>query len=219
MTVSHKISPRKISELVKEFAPLDLLQKKQRYLPIYLEGLSPDGTKNSDAVNEFNDLAFIWDLEKLELLGAWKCTTESGWTYRRRQLNNQGFALICFGYQECWRIGAHVTSSTNQYPALVQDAGAVKVIRNRNPQGNRKTGVLHEGYFGINVHTVAVNDGNKTLQSHEMRNTVDGWSAGCLVLQNAEEFYNEFMPIIMKNERRLIGQLILAGEEYVSIDS
>jgi len=217
--LQHSLSHQKIHQLaIIHNVPLaKLLKEGQSVLPVYFEGLTVDGKKHSDTVNYFNDLALLFDIESSKILGCWQCTTEPGRDYRINQLNVEGFVLINWGYQESWVIGRHRTATSNQYPALVQIGGEVEVIRNKDPQGNRLTGVKRSGYYGINVHTVANNDSNTRLDPGELRTVVGKWSAGCIVLNNAEEFYNEFMPLVMRNTRKVIGQLILPSDEYVKL--
>lgn len=228
MITNHKLDHERILKAIvkhsKRFPSVEslqeyLLKRKQRYLPVYFEGLNPDGTTNTDEVNLFNDLGIILDMgEKLKddikISGVWRVTTEPGWTYRYKIINVLGFALINWGYYEAWKVGAHITQSSNQNPALIQTGGEVEVIRNVSPRGNRTTGVRHRGYFGINTHTVANRDSDTVLEPNEYRTTVDGWSAGCTVFQNAEEFYNEFMSIVMRNDAEIIGQVYLPGDDY-----
>ena len=216
--LKHNLSSQKIKALVDKYkVPVTkLISENQEILPVYIEGLTSDGKANSDTINQFNDIAVLFDLTANKILGVWQCTTEAGKDYRIKQLNSAGFALIAWGYQESWQIGRHQTSSSNQYPALVQIGGEVKVIRNRDSNGNRLTGTQHSGYYGINVHTVADNDSDRILEPNELRTVVGKWSAGCTVFPNAEEFYNEFMPVVMNNKRKVIGQLYVPSDDYVA---
>lgn len=208
----HKLQGGKIQRLIDKHVNKDLLSLGQTYLPIFFEGLTFDGFAHGDPVNRFNDVAIIFNIAENQIHGAWECTTESGRYYRVFPLNSKGFALIKFGYQECWQVGYH----KRQYPALAQSAAEVEVIRNTSPNGNRKTGTPDKGYFGINIHTTANNDKNLTLSSNENPFDVDKHSAGCLVLRNAEEFYHEFMPLVIANTRRTVGVLTLPSHDYVN---
>lgn len=217
--LNHNLSNQKISQLlaIHDVPVTKLVREGQTVLPVYFEGLTSDGKKHKDVVNEFNDIAILFDLKNSKIIGCWQCTTEAGRDYRIKHLNPEGFALIDWGYQEAWVIGRHKTKTANQYPTLVQLGGEVRVIRNKDSNGNRTTGFKRSGYFGINVHTVANKDNNITLDPGELRTVVGTWSAGCIVLNNAEKFYNEFMPLIMQNTRKVIGQLILPSDEYVKL--
>jgi hypothetical protein len=218
--MKHSIDPKKVAKCISDNVPES---DKQIILPVYFEGLSPDGTANNDASNKFNDLCILFDRKSEKIIDVFTCTTEPGNLYKQphRQLSKQGWGIIAFGYHRAWLIGRHRTTNSNQYPALIQTGSAITVLRNKDPKGNRKTGKAEVGYFGCNTHTVADNDTNKTRESGEYVLDIGGWSAMCLVHNDAERFYNEFMPQIAKcygdkqTESAVIGQLVLPEVDYL----
>jgi hypothetical protein len=74
----------------------------------------------------------------------------------------------------------------NQYKALCQRLGPVRVFRdsNRNTKLDLDPKTIQSGFFGINIHKAGA---NSTL--------VDGWSAGCTVFKRSADF-DEFMKIV-----------------------
>lgn len=220
MGVKHNIKPDKIKPLVKTYVPSG---DKQVIIPVYFEGLDPSGKANGDADNKFNDLCVIYNQVDNIILDVYTCTTEPGNVYKQpsRQLSDNGWGIIAFGYYKAWKIGRHQTKSSSQYPALIQTGGEIICIRNKNPKGNRKTGKVQTGYFGCNTHTIANNDEDRIIEKHEYTYDVGSWSAMCLVHNNAELFYNEFMPHVVKaygkeDNTRTIGQLVLPETDYIN---
>jgi hypothetical protein len=210
-SMKHSISYQRIKNALIKNKCWESIQKyknEQPLVPIFFEGLNPDGTVNSDEVNLFNDLCVLVDFEKESIKNVFLCTTEPGWKFRRNPLSSDGWAMIDFGYQRCWKIGSHVTKTSNQYPALIQTGGAVKVWRNKLSNGNRKTGKLFIGWYGINIHTTNNDDVDFDVS------VVNGWSAGCLVFPNAFEFYEEFMSELVKLKCEIFGCVVLPESEY-----
>jgi hypothetical protein len=190
----------------------NISQEKGTYNIVYIEGVDPDGTENSDELNTFNDLRMVIQIDAMgvpKVVGKWVATTEPGtfWTENRMDEKKRGAARIKFGQYKAWRVRAHITKSSNQFPALRQD-GEVSVFRDGNEDGFRTGDFLDTGLFGINQHHAA----------DSPRTDIGLYGAGCLVGQMEDE-HNEFMDIIMQDKRYklnndyLFETAIIAGDE------
>lgn len=94
--------------------------------------MNSDGSLNADKPNEFNDLRGVFEFykgKKPRLLDAWEGTTEPGFKYTYKPMNQAGAARIAFGQYKAWRVGTHGNSEPHE--ALVQ-AASVKVHRDAN---------------------------------------------------------------------------------------
>lgn len=156
---------------------------------VYIEGVEPDGTENTDEINAFNDLRMVIQIDAMgvpEIVNKWVATTEPGLFYTRNRMNDKGAARIKFGQYKAWQVGVH----KNQDPALVQAAN-LTVCRDANEDGSRRGDELDTNdNFGVDQHHA--NDAP--------RNDIGRWSAGCLV-GRTEQGHQEFMDIIMKDRR------------------
>lgn len=155
---------------------------------VYIEGINPDGTPNSDSFNQWNDLRTVIRVEAdgAKIVGNWKATTEPGNYYTFNPMNSNGAARIAFGQYKAWQIGIHGNSQPHE--ALVQSGGMVKVHRDFNKDGFRTGDKIHEGYYGINQHW-----------GYD-QSEVGRASAGCLVGQSRQG-HREFMNIIKGDAR------------------
>jgi hypothetical protein len=122
---------------------------------VYVEGLDPDGTPNTDAVNEFNDARFILRITPSgvpDLVEAWEATTEPGTYYTvMAPLDPKGAARIAFGQYKAWSVGVHNPKKKSAHEALVQTA-SITVHRDLNKDYERTGDEPFEGLFGINQH-------------------------------------------------------------------
>jgi hypothetical protein len=177
---------------------------------VYIEGVDPDGTENSDELNTFNDIRLVIQLDAMgvpKIVGKWIATTEPGSQYTFHRMNPKGAARIKFGQYKAWRVGCHNPDTSNQFPALLQEE-AVSVFRDDNEDGFRTGDEIDTGLFGINQHHAA--DSPTT--------DIGPYGAGCLVGQ-MEDGHNEFMNIIMQDKRYkqnknyLFETVIIAGDE------
>lgn len=112
-----------------------------------------------------------------------KVTTDPGTFWLRNPENPQGTGILERGqYIDAYSIGLH----KGQYEALVQRK-PVTVIRdyNRDAQLDFNNGTRYTGIFGINIHRA---------NSHGTTKTIDKYSAGCQVFENAEAF-NAFIEL------------------------
>lgn len=106
-----------------------------------------------------------------------KATTDPGTYWLRQPMQAQGTAILDQGqYKEAYQIGLH----RGQYKALVQRK-AVTILRDydRDAVLDFNNGRKSSGFFGINIHRA-----NRSGSTY----SVDKYSAGCQVFQNAEDF-------------------------------
>lgn len=148
---------------------------------IGVEGMSIDGAFNADTPNQWNDSLFLIEFRngQPEIVFKTSCTTEPGQYYTDNPLNKNGCARLDTGYHpNLWRVGLH-----RGYQALVQGNSVARLVRDRNRNHRRDDLVSHERGNGINLHT------DKTTGWRGADNgTIGRWSAGCVVLNDAEEF-------------------------------
>lgn len=161
---------------------------------VYVEGMNTNGTLNSDAPNQWNDIRTVIEfVETAEgkkpkfCFGPVKATTEPGNTYTYRKLNPNGAFRIKFGqYIEAWQMGFHNWKPS--HPALVQ-VGRLCGHRDLNKDFSRSGDKVFCGSdFGVNQH----HGGNAGV--------VGPWSAGCLVGQSVGQ-HNEFMRVLKLDTR------------------
>lgn len=125
--------------------------------------------------NKFDDLFILVNKNNTFY---YSCTTEPGVTWLKKLLNPKGTAILRPGqYIDSWKIGLH----QGKYEALTQ-CKPVTVFRDKDMDDMaEETSITDVGMFGINIHRA-----NPKLTSI----LVDGWSAGCQVLNNPVEFGN-----------------------------
>ena len=148
------------------------------------------GVRNSATNNQVTNRFDDWITVSYKVNGVWQfhiwaCTTDPGVKYTREKLLNPlGVARLVPGqYRGTHQIGLH----QGKYTALVQ-RGPVKVWRDANKDGIYDETKIDEGLFGINIHR-----SSPTGTSVQ----VDGWSAGCQVFANIND-YSKFMKICEK---------------------
>lgn len=132
--------------------------------------------KGNECTNQFDDcIVVIFNNEKGNLTRyVFTATTEPGLTQLRKPTYNtlKGCAILVPGqYRGAYQIGLH----RGKYEALVQRKN-VKVYRddNRDDVYDYNPTTIDEGVFGINIHKAGI-----------ASTVVNNWSAGCQVLQNA----------------------------------
>lgn len=158
---------------------------------IGIEGILPDGTKNNDAPDRWNDSIGILKYDSTSGTGRFLClflgTTEPGRYYTVNPMNRGGCARLDLGYHEkLWSFGLH-----RGYRALTQ-TGPARLVRDANRNFLRDDEVSVEWGRGINLHTTSKNF---------FGNLVDRWSAGCVVIRIHSEF-QEFLRILESNTTR-----------------
>jgi hypothetical protein len=122
---------------------------------VYVEGLDPDGTPNTDAPNVFNDVRFAIRVNRAgtpEIAEAWEATTEPGRHYTLvEKLDPRGAARIAFGQYKAWSVGTHMAGRPSAHEALVQTE-SIRVHRDLNADFERTGDEVFQGMFGVNQH-------------------------------------------------------------------
>lgn len=154
------------------------------------------GIRNSatdkQVTNRFDDwLTVSYKIGGVWQFHIWAITTDPGSKYTKEQLLGvDGVARVVPGqYRGSHQIGLH----QGKYPALVQRT-PIKVYRDANKDDTYDETKIVEGMFGINIHR-----SSPTGTSVQ----VDGWSAGCQVFANIND-YGKFMKIAEK-AREIFG--------------
>lgn len=148
---------------------------------------SNQGNKVTNLYDDF--LVLDYNDEKGHQRKIWSITTEPGAKLMKSPSNSKGTAILVPGqYRSTYAVDLH----SGKYQALCQRLGPVKVYRdnNKDMMYDLNPATIDNGWFGINIHR---SDANWT------RNTIDGYSAGCQVFNNPNDF-NEFMNIILKSK-------------------
>ena len=177
------------------------------YNIVYLEGINPDlETLNADRLDEWNDVRTVVGHDGQVYLSS-TATSELGKFYTNNPMNSDGGARIAFGFYEgCWSLGYHFKQK-----ALVQ-VDNIKVYRDFNKDGKRTGDKVYTGLFAINQHTTGNNS------SAAAPDTIDHWSAGCLVGKHASTHYDKFIPaceaIAGKNSGYRFDTYVLDGSLF-----
>lgn len=140
--------------------------------------------------NLFNDyIATFWKYEGRWNYLEFQATTLPGLKYLETPMNPKGCAILVPNqYRGVWKLGLH----NGKYTALTQRGGEVEVYRDEDEDKDYdmiKDSIM-SGYFGINIHKASEGE----------RETVDGYSAGCQVFQNSDEF-DVFINLCKKAEK------------------
>jgi hypothetical protein len=151
---------------------------------------------NSTVPNNFDDIIYVfYKNDNNQWVGkAFAATTDTGTFWLKNPMNSAGSALLKEGqYKNTYKIGLHKSKSAGiTYNALTQRLGEVTVYRdyNRDAILDFDNGKEQTGMFGINIHKA---------KGQGITKTVDEYSAGCQVFQNADDFA-EFM--VMANKQK-----------------
>ena len=150
------------------------------------------GVRNDSTIpNSFDDTLYVfWKDDS----GKWKgkfynITTDPGTYWLNNPENPQGTAILKEGqYVNSHQIGLH----RGRYKALVQRS-PVTVLRDydRNAVLDFANGKEDTGLFGINIHRASAVGTTKTI---------DKYSAGCQVFENADDFA-EFLSLADKHNQ------------------
>lgn len=154
---------------------------------VYLEGVNPDGTKNDDRPDVFNDLRMLIRVVRGKAVAekVWEGTTEPGRHWTEKPMNPKGAARIAFGQYYAWSVGIH----NNSHEALRQ-VEAVTVHRDLNKDYKRTGDKTETGVFYINQHW-----------GYDMPvSSLGNSSAGCLV-GRTKSGHRDFMAIIKGDAR------------------
>ena len=146
--------------------------------------------EDNPTTNKFNDtISVFWKYEGRWNFFDFQATTLAGLKYLENPMNPKGCAILVPNqYRGVWELGLH----NGKYQALVQRKGEVEVYRDENEDSRYDmiSSNTEYGYFGINIHKASTGE----------RETVDGYSAGCQVIQNSDE-YDIFIEICKKGEK------------------
>lgn len=146
---------------------------------------------SSPKVNYFNDcICVFWKYQNRWNYLEFDATTLAGLKYLKSPLNPKGCAILVPNqYRGVWELGGH---GKTKYTALVQRKGEVEVYRDsdKDSEYDMIEENTEKGYFGINIHKASTGE----------RETVDGYSAGCQVFQNSDE-YDIFIDLCQKSEK------------------
>lgn len=159
---------------------------------VYIEGIDPDGTPNTDAPNEFNDLRLLLRVNKAgnpAIVESWDATTEPGRHFVLNPMDPNGAARIAFGQYKAWSVGTHMAGRPSAHEALVQTL-PIKVHRDLDRNFERDGDRVFEGVFGINQHW-----------GFDLPKTDIGRaSAGCLV-GRTKKGHRDFMALVKADPR------------------
>lgn len=158
---------------------------------VYVEGMNPDGSRNANRPNAFDDLrvTFSYQGGKPVVSGLWEATTQPGKRFTEHPVaaaRALGAAIIVHGQQRCWQVGLHRQS----YEALVQTGGPVTICRDKNMDYRRDGDRQTTGFYGINQH----HGGDAP------KGDIGGHSAGCLVTPKVRD-HQAFMRIVKSDPR------------------
>lgn len=155
---------------------------------VYVEGCNPDGKKNDNRVNAFNDLRIVFHIDESGrpvIDGKWEATTEPGKKFTLEPMNPDGAFHIKLGQYKAWIVGWYHT-----HEALRQ-AGEIEGHRDPDRTFGRDPRHPVKGAdFGVHQHwgyDLPVNDLGKS-------------SAGCLVGRSTAG-HREFMGIVKSDAR------------------
>jgi hypothetical protein len=148
------------------------------------------GVRSSeDEPNRFDDKIYLFKGE--QFVDVTSCTTNPGTTVLRNysKFNAKGAAVVVADqwYYGVWRKGKHQGKIT----ALIQIGAQIKVWRDGDKDDKSEESLIQqEGFFGINFHPNTYDINAKSTGS-----LVNGWSAGCQVVNNMEK-YRKFINLI-----------------------
>ena len=141
-------------------------------------------------VNKFNCLLTVfWKYEGHWNIYKMQCTTLPGLKWLENPMNPDGCAILKEGqYKGTYQVDMH----NGKYLAICQRLKPVTVFRDndRDREYDMIKGTEQTGMFGINIH--------RAHKDYELE-TVDGYSAGCQVIQDPDE-YEVHMEVAKKAE-------------------
>jgi hypothetical protein len=164
---------------------------KPTYNIFHVTGTNPDGTKNSNKIDQWNDLRFVVEVSQSGLVIVNLCklaTCEPGKHWIDNPMNSNGTFRIAYDKQWfAWSVGRH---GSRQYPALVQ-VEEIDGYRDSDRNGSWSGETLMSGdYMGVNIH-------------HGYDSEFVGqMSAGCQVAKSIAG-HEEFMRLV-KSDRRYV---------------
>jgi lysozyme family protein len=177
---------------------------KPAYNIFHVTGINPSGTKNSNKINEWNDLRFIVEVSQSGVVSVKLCklaTCEPGQHWIDSPMNSGGTFRIRFDKQYfAWCVGRH---GSRQYPALVQSA-EIEGYRDSDGDGSwAGESIMSGDYMGINIHHGYNSD------------KVGIMSAGCQVAKSVKG-HEQFMQLVTSDRRYAASNGYLFGN--ISLD-
>ena len=138
---------------------------------------------NEDAANVPDDKFYFFTEDKFDTMTTG--TTNPGTPILQGgflKYNKVGAAVVKADevYYDVWAYGLHL----GKMPALRQ-VNPIKIYRDGDmDKESEEIGKMDQGLYGINFHTMDYNQ-----QSKAVKETINGWSAGCQVVNDVEKFY------------------------------
>lgn len=168
---------------------------------IYIEGVNAqDWSTNSDSLDAWNDVRIVLSGSGELLLSA-VATTEPGRYYRVNPLNDNGAAVLEFGYHKnAWGIGQH-----RGFPALEQ-FGDLRITRDENADGYRTSDKTWIAKPESKINQHGCNGGNGGDKVHR-------WSAGCLVGWSWN-YHLQFLDLCRKTKKTRFSASLLDGTKF-----
>ena len=147
----------------------------------------------SDTPDGFDDKFYVY--KGVDFIMVTTGSTNSGvyGLLNFKKWNRKGTAVVKSNewYYDLWKNGRH----KRKMDALVQ-ANTIKVYRDNNMDDkNDESGVIYEGYYGINFHTVTYKLNNI------IRKAIGRWSVGCMTPNNTKHYYK--IINLVKKQRRI----------------
>jgi hypothetical protein len=163
------------------------------------EGYWIIGVRNpEDKPDHFDDMFYLMKGE--ELIMETTGTTNPGLKVLKggfRRYNNDGAAVVESDriYYKVWKYGKHL----GWMPALKQLGAVITVWRDGNMNAkSEEVGKRTTGWYGINFHTAT-----KSYLGSIIKTLIGGWSAGCQVCNNTEDYMKIINTIKNSNQDKV----------------
>lgn len=137
---------------------------------------------DDDAPDQYDDMfCLFWnELLLLKTTGTTHAGTKALKNYQRYNKNGTFVMKADEWYYDLWKFGYH----NGRMAALKQNKPVIGYRDSDRDDRAEEGGMLYEGYFGINFHTVSYDK-----KANFIRKFIGGWSAGCQVLNNVDDYY------------------------------
>lgn len=189
----HAIAVKIIRRMVALNFPINVSMgsDKPTYNIAYVSGTNPDGSRNDNRIDDWNDLRFLIQVaaDGTVLVPLCKLATiDAGYYWRNDPMNPLGTAQVDLDQYllNCHCVGRH---GSKQYPAIVQ-VGYISITRDLNAKGLRDA--ADKAYRG--------NDYGMNQHHGYDRDRVGIMSAGCFVGRSIAG-HEQFMALLRKDRR------------------
>ena len=178
--------------MVRKYTDKELLDrvKELENFEGYPEGRWILGVRSKDdEPNKFDDK--FYEYEGTEFIRVLVGTTNPGSSILKggyKKYNPLGAAVVQSNkwYYDVWTYGLH----RGKMPALLQRGAKISVYRDGDDDGkSEELGKPIDGWYGINYHTNTYDFSKASLKMS--RTTIDGWSAGCQVINDREKYMDQ----------------------------